>query len=251
MPNIRGLVSDPQFRALPVERQRTLLLRTKANPAFVDELLGISPELEAQREAIVAPARAGAAARSGPAGPDEPRFYGAPEDPRNIAEAGKFRGTAAAAGPSAAILASVAAGPVLGVAGRAPGLIGSAARFGAAHPTATVAAASAAPKALRGDIQGAVTEGALTAAGLKGGSGLLRFLGRFKGAGGAAAKEALGAAGAKAGGAVASEGQNMAQNILRWRTEHKLSDGQIIDSLRQVYGIARPQATEILKLLGS
>src|SRR3989304_9280011 len=64
MPDIRGLISDPQFRKLSPERRRTILVKTGANPAFVDELLGVTPELEAQREAITAPAGAGARMRS-------------------------------------------------------------------------------------------------------------------------------------------------------------------------------------------
>ncbi len=165
-------------------------------------------------------------------------------------------GAAAAGGP-----ASLAVGPaVVGALGR-PG--GAVLKF-AMTPVGS-AAIGAAEGARRGPME-AIT-GAATGAGygLAGrGLNVLRLMARFKGAQGVAAKEALAAAqtakaatagvpaavGSKAGGAVASEGQDMAANITRWRNEHKFSNGQIVNALRQVYGIARPQAKEILKLLG-
>jgi hypothetical protein len=42
MPDIKGLVSDPEFAALPMTRKRAVLERVGADPSFVDELLGPS-----------------------------------------------------------------------------------------------------------------------------------------------------------------------------------------------------------------
>ena len=40
MPDLRGLVADPDFNALPAEQKRALLQRIGADPGFIDELLG-------------------------------------------------------------------------------------------------------------------------------------------------------------------------------------------------------------------
>lgn len=110
----------------------------------------------------------------------------APQDPKLAAALAATRGTMndpaalgegylGATGPStAANIASVVSLPVggtlAGVATR--GVLGGAARFAAARPTATAAAVSAVPDLLRGDIKGAAGTAALTAAGMKGASGL-------------------------------------------------------------------------------
>jgi hypothetical protein len=141
-----------------------------------------------QREAIVAPVIAGAQRRSNPL-PGDPEFYGDPNAFESIRQAGMHRGTAGAAGPTAAILGSAAIGPVVGGATGIPGVIGGAARFVAARPNVAAGTVAAVPELLHGDVKGAVGTGATTALGLKGGSKFLQFLGRFKG-GGSAAKMA-------------------------------------------------------------
>ncbi len=232
---------------------------------------------DVQRVAIVRPAQADAEARNALAEQAKQEYMAGSKVAAGGPEA--LRGARPGIGTAIATAATLPlAGPAVGALGRAGG---AALRF-AATPGGG-AAIGAVEGARRGPVE-ALT-GAATGAigGPLARHGMLKFMARLKGAQGAAAKEALAAArakgvaaaektirglgmtpvrefaaaqaarasAAKAGGAVASEGQNMAQNILRWRTEHKLSDGQITDALRQVYGIAKPQAKEILKLLGS
>jgi len=90
-------------------------------------------------------------------GPEDPGFYGDPHDPENIIEAGKFRGTAAAAGPTLGILGTAVA-PALAAegAGAVPGVIGAAARTALQSPAGAGAVVGGIGPLLRGDLTGAV-----------------------------------------------------------------------------------------------
>lgn len=195
MPDIRGLVSDPRFRKLPAGRQRTLLLKTGAEPAFIDRLVGVSPELESQREAIVAAGTHGALERS--ADPSLAAAKRATEstmqDPEALA-AGYLgsTGPATAAGVLGTVVPAAIPARVLGAGlgayqgGKRGGPVGAVAGgvMGAARPLATGAIGGALEGYDVGGLPGAVGGAML------GGAPLLGFLRRFKSGGSAAAKAA-------------------------------------------------------------
>ena len=207
-------------------------------------------ERDARREAIVAPAIAGAEQRSKGPGPGDPAFYGDPGDVQNIIEAGKFRGTAAAAGPSAAILAGAVGGPALGGAARGAGGLLRFARPAAGIAKDLVLGQGIEEAAKHSGIPGAdvAAEVYLGAKGLKGGvSSFAKFLANrlgkrtVKGAAtrtaGSAAARAIPAAAEGAAPAAAAAG----------RTAPKLHGERILELLQKqgvqpLRGGAVPQA---------
>lgn len=103
----------------------------------------------------------------------------------------------------------------------------------------------------------------MTAAGLKGAGNLLKFLLRFKKAQGVAsealkevAKETAKVAAPAAKSATITGGtagktsvDEVIGQVNKWRNEMKLSDGQIIAALGNVYGVSSSNAKMMLKIL--
>lgn len=180
---------------------------------------------------------------------------------------GEMEGTAAAAGPSLSILGSTAA---MGLVPAALAVRGGGALIGGAEGYER----GGVPGAVAGGVAGAVKPGVTgtvggamqgyEAAGVPGlviGAGLGALMGGGKGQiardvaglrGASVAPEAAAAA-TGASRAVASEAaataDEIAAQVVKWKTEHGFSGAQIVSSLRNVYGIPPKDGNKILQMV--
>lgn len=208
--------------------------------------------LRAAMEQQVQKVQGGAKARSevGLDNPQSPEF-------RALREEGERRGTAAAAGPSAAILGSAVLGPLIGeslgaatAATRALPIVGKATQLATSRPG--VAAIAGAEEAVRtGDPIEAAKGAALGWLLGRGRGPVSRAVNVARQAQEAAAVEAPAAAAAPAAvtGArtVAAEADDIVAAAMKMRAEHKLSGAQIVSALKQSYGVSPKDGRKLVQ----